>query len=446
MRHGHEVLSSNVWRRHVRFDYRPLYDYTFKFMISKKSNSSKSPSHCASNIDLDSQGSAKNALCVRREFLRTLVATAGTMALGVCASSEVGAASFERTRRWSSSGATSLDSAASALSATSTTPVSVTTSSAAATSSSMSSNSYNAVSSGFFGINGHINSGNAYGTAFATQIAYMRDLGVSNVRQDVWNTMGAKNIASFVDALRGTDISVSVVITPKLFNTDEASAYSNSFQLAYSIASILKGKVLLYECGNEMEIGFVSRGGNFRTDYRVTPYFIYRGMIRGMIDGVRAADPRAAVAVTAGWLHFGILQMLADGTDPQGGTSGPRVNWDVTSWHWYSDMGDITNANGINVLQELTRRFRRPIWISEYGYRPYGQSENTLLNAQASYLATQMQEFVKLKSQYSLLQSVQLYELFDMSADDGYGLIKSDAVTKKPAYSVVKEIIARGRA
>ncbi|MCG1039573.1 MULTISPECIES: hypothetical protein [Burkholderiaceae] len=430
----------------MRFDDRPLYDYTFKFMISKKRNSSKSAYHCASNVDLDSQGGAKGALCVRREFLRTLVATAGTMALAVCASSEVGAASLDRARRWPSSGAASSGSAASASSAASTTPVSVTTSSVAATSSSMSSNSYNAVSSGFFGINGHINSGNAYGTAFATQIAYMRDLGISNVRQDVWDTIGAKSIASFVDTLRGTGISVSVVITPKLSNTDEASAYSNSFQLAYSIASILKGKVLLYECGNEMEIGFVSRGGNFRTDYRATPYFIYRGMIRGMIDGVRAADPRAAVAVTAGWLHFGILQMLADGTDPQGGTSGPRVNWDVTSWHWYSDMGDITNANGIDVLHELTRRFRRPIWISEYGYRPYGQSGNTLLNAQASYLATQTRQFVKLKSQYSLLQSIQLYELFDMSADDGYGLIESDGVTKKPAYSAVKESIASSKA
>lgn len=309
----------------------------------------------------------------------------------------------------------------------------------------MSSNSYNAVSAGFFGINGHINSGNAYGTAFATQIGYMRDLGVSNTRQDVWNTVGAKRIASLVEALAGTGIGVTAVITPKLANVDEASAYSSGFQLAYAIASILKGKVLLYECGNEIEVNFVSRGGNFRTDYKATAYFAYRGLTRGMIDGVRAADPNAAVAVTAGWLHYAALQMLADGTDPHGGTSGPRVNWDVTSWHWYSDMGDITNANGINVLDELTRRFQRPIWISEYGYRPYSESGSTLLNAQASYLISQMQQFVKLKSRYSLLQSVQLYELFDMSADDGYGLIGSDAVTKKPAYSAVKNFIANNR-
>ncbi|KAG0164656.1 hypothetical protein DFQ30_009637 [Apophysomyces sp. BC1015] len=409
-------------------------------MTLKKSHLSNNIFHDASDVSLVAGDRLPSAVCTRRGFVHALAATAGAMALSVCGGA-VGTAAAAH--RGPGSGATSFGPGASGSGAGTTTTIP-----SAATSSVMPSNSYNAVSTGFFGINGHINSGtadgtrNAYGTALATQISYMRDLSMSNTRQDVWNTAGAKRIASLVDVLAGTGISVSVVITPQLPNTDEGSAYSSGFQLAYAIASILKGKVLLYECGNEVEISFVSRGGDLHTDYRAASYFAYRGMIRGMIDGVRAADPRAAVAVTAGWLHYGVLQMLADGTDPQGGSGGTRVNWDVTSWHWYSDMGDITNANGINVLDELTRRFQRPIWISEYGYRPYSQSGSTLLNAQADYLTRQMQQFVKLKSQYSLLQSIQLYELFDMSADDGYGLINANAVTKKPAYSAVKNFIA----
>jgi len=310
--------------------------------------------------------------------------------------------------------------------------------------------SYISVTTGFYGINGHLNSGYAYGTVpMASQMQLIQTLGMTNTRQDLWDIAGAENLAAFANTLSAGGIQVTAVITPSLpaAGTGETAAYNSAWQLGYTIASTLKGLVHVYECGNELEDTFVTGAGDQAGDYQTAAYLLYRGVTRGLIEGVRAADAGAAVGVTGSWLHYGALQMLWDGTDPSGDSGAPVLNWDITSWHWYSDMGDITSAGDsqTNVLAQLTQRFQRPIWISEYGYRPNGQTGTTLWNNQATYLQSVMAQYLQLKSKYNL-QCIMLYELFDMPSDSGYGLIASDGSTQKPAYSAVQSFIAKNPA
>jgi hypothetical protein len=374
--------------------------------------------------------STLNAPAERRAFLRAMAAGAGGLALAACGGGGSGSNGTAVANAASSPGAASGASAGAA----------------AGSASASATRRFTSATTGFYGLNGHLNSGNAYGTvSMATQLQLMQDLGVTNTRQDLWDVNGAKSLVALADALAGSGIQITAAITPTLppAGTSEDLAHHIAWQLGYAIASTLKGRVHVYECGNEMENAFIRGAGDKPSDYAAAPYFLYRGVMRGLIDGVRAADSSAAVSVTGGWLHYGVLQMLSDGTDPLGGWSGPTANWDITSWHWYNDMGDITSAGGnkTNVLDELTRRFQRPIWIGELGYRPYGQSGTALWNSQAAYLPNAMSQFAQLKSQYNI-QCIMLYELFDMPTDSGYGLITGDGVTKKPAYSAVKNFIA----
>lgn len=110
----------------------------------------------------------------------------------------------------------------------------------------------------------------------------------------------------------------------------ESDAYSAGFQLGVWTATAYKYPY--YEVSNEFDN---------------TKFQIARGVIRGMIDGVKSVDPNGKIVMGGGtWLHYGFDQMLANGTQPDGTTGHLPVNWDITAWHGYSDMGDITNACG----------------------------------------------------------------------------------------------------
>ncbi len=134
--------------------------------------------------------------------------------------------------------------------------------------------------------------------------------------------------------------------------------------------------------------------------------------------------------------------MLWNGTNPDGSGGAPQVRWDFTTWHWYSDMGDIENATGgsgtYDVLAHLQSAYGKPIWLTEYGIRP------TTLAAEAAYIGSSLPEIVQARVTYDV-ENVSWYELFDDQAiggDGNYGLIDVDGTTKKPAYGAMKSFIA----
>lgn len=289
----------------------------------------------------------------------------------------------------------------------------------------------------FYGINGHVNQGGAYAMPFRQQRALLKELGMRTYRNDVWDARGACHLAALCDVLDGSGMVVLPCLTPSLPSSgSERAAYDIGFSLGRGCASILKGRVPVYECGNELETQIVHGDGDTPQNYDRRRWPAYRGLLRGMVEGVRHADPGAKVGLHAGWLHFGALSLLWHGHSPEG-LRGEPLRWDVTMYHWYSDMGDIRDIKGIDVLDTLRNAFGQPVCITEFGFRPDGHEAH-----QANYMANKaFSQFLDVRQRYDIHSAI-LYELFDMAADNYYGLLDESGRRKKPAYHALKRFIA----
>jgi Glycosyl hydrolase catalytic core len=296
----------------------------------------------------------------------------------------------------------------------------------------------------FYGIDGHIQQGGVYGMRdYAQQLAQVRELGMTLYAQDISDRDAAEKVARLARMARGQCLAILAVLTPDLAKLpDEAAAYRDGYKLGHDSAEVLKGLVEDYQVGNEYDNLAIRRGhGKDPSDYDNAVFMKARGSILGMIDGIKSADPQAKIALCSlGWLHYGFSDMLYTGTQPDG-SKGHRIpQWDITAWHWYSDMGDITFARGNNVLKHLRDTYHKPIWITEYGARPdLGESDAAAylisLNGLAGYVAN--------ARKYGI-QAVFMYELYDDQAyggDGDYGLFRDDGLTRKPRFDIVKSFI-----
>ncbi|MDR5822783.1 glycosyl hydrolase [Caballeronia sp. LZ043] len=299
----------------------------------------------------------------------------------------------------------------------------------------------------FYGVNGHNNEGGAYDISSpAVQLAQLQDLGVKYYRNEVYSPGTASklaNIAAMMDA-GGVTVYPVLLMDYRLF-ANETQAYNAGFALGQQTAT--SRRYPYYEVTNEIEAEALNGNvdGVYPQQYDTGTFRIVRGIIRGMIAGIKSVDTSGKIILGGGtWLHYGFAQMLAAGMEPDGSISHPTVDWDITAWHWYSEQGDITNACGgtgcHNVLQALNA-FGKPIWLNEIGVRPnYGSDQ-----AIAAYLTgnTMMAQFVALASTYDI-ESIQTYELYDdpVGGEGNYGLLKNDGVTPKAAYSAYKNFVA----
>ncbi len=303
----------------------------------------------------------------------------------------------------------------------------------------------------FFGMNGHVawTSGVYASMTAAQQVSILKDLGVTNYRADVADAGMAQTVANALNgAFKGSGISILPCINPMNYSltASESTAYSYGYQLAQSIAQVLKGLVSYIECGNELDAtGLISNGaGNSPSNYNPSYWPAFRGIIRGMIDGVKSVDPNIKCGVNVGVpLAYTALQMLWNGQTPNGTTTptsgATPVRWDITMYHWYETSGDIVRAGSqglTNVLQILQTSFGVPIWITEWGYYTGDTSTN-----QAAYVTNTLQEYYSLRTTYNL-QCVMMYELIDMGGGDDFGVLLSDGVTKKSSYAAYKNFTA----
>jgi hypothetical protein len=299
----------------------------------------------------------------------------------------------------------------------------------------------------FYGMNGHMAwpSGIYSTLSAAQQLAMLQDLGVTNYRADVAGSGMAQTVANALSGpFSGSGVSILPVINPMSYDqtASETAAYELGYNLAVSIATPLKGLVSVIECGNELDAnGLVSSGaGNSPADYNPAYWPAYRGVLRGMIDGVKAVDPTIKCGINVGIpMAYTALQMLWNGETPNGSatpsTGATPLAWDITMYHWYESSGMPTEAGpqGLtNVLQILQQSFGLPIWITEWGFVPSDTAAQ-----QSNFVSETLAYYNGLRSTYNL-QSILFYELIDTSASDGYGLVLSDGVTKTQAYSAFK--------
>ncbi|WP_244851450.1 glycosyl hydrolase [Caballeronia sp. SL2Y3] len=302
----------------------------------------------------------------------------------------------------------------------------------------------------FYGINGHMawGSGSIYNTmSAASQLAILKDLGVTNYRADVCTAAMAQILANALNGpFKDNGVSILPVLNPPSIgwnvSLSESAAYTLGYNLATSVTKVLKGLVKYIECGNELDVNARSNGnGNLTSNWDPKAWGSFRGVIRGMVDGVRAIDPTIKVGVGVGIpLAFRALQMLWNGITPDGSANGvsgaATIRWDFTCYHWYESSGDVVcgwiNNQCFDVLQSLKDAFGVPIWLTEWGW--HGQTDTP--DQQVAYVNKALAEYKSVKDKYNL-QSVMMYAVID----DRFGLVKNDGVTKTPAYNTFKNFV-----
>ncbi|SAL60099.1 hypothetical protein AWB67_02907 [Caballeronia terrestris] len=283
----------------------------------------------------------------------------------------------------------------------------------------------------------------------AWQLALLEDLGVTNYRCDVADHgMAAYLAAALTGPFTDSGISILPVINPRSAHWDpygsEADGYLLGYRLASRITKPLQGVVTHIECGNELAtIGLKIAGdGSLTSDWNPARWQSFRGVIHGMIAGVKAVAPTIRCGVNVGIpMAYRALQMPWTGVSPDGtaeGRSGAgQVRWDFTTYHWYKSSGNIQCGGRshacVDILQILKDSFNVPIWLTEFGW---SGSMDTPQSA-ADYVSAALAQYWSIREKYNI-ESVMLYSANDAS----YGLIQSDGITKNPAYGAYKDFIA----
>jgi hypothetical protein len=338
----------------------------------------------------------------------------------------------------------------------------------------------------FWGVNGHLTWGQpAYTSSnWANNAAAIRDLGTMTYRNgysaNYNSSTGAvtssdgNTFLSFMNAY--PDITLVPVLLPQwgtsydgVTTGTEATAYTMGFNLGVDAATKLGGKVPYFECGNEYENGYVSNSGNSKTDYNNAAFLRARGSVRGLIAGIKSVNANYKIGSPAiSWVHFGFLDMLADGSTPAAPTtydSSKIVTWDYTNLHVYTQNStgadDYEALQGQPITNGITRGcgYGKPIVISEYGVNTYKSDGNggwiALYANEAAIQAALVSsnylcdKWYAIRNNYSQpIIGAMLYQLADAASDGSntnetnFGLLTTDSVTKKGRYTSVKNFIA----
>jgi hypothetical protein len=304
-------------------------------------------------------------------------------------------------------------------------------------------------------VNGHYVQGGIYATTpFATQAASITQLGAGFYRQDVYLPAHIDMLVNTVIPGLGSKVTVLPMIEaypwddPSLNGKapTEASAYAYAYALSVYAAQKLAG-IPIVEFGNEYDSdphnAVIKGDGLNPSDFDNSTFPIYRGALRGALDGWRSVDTQHKTMLIAnastGWLNFGFLDALMTGMQPDGSTGHPKITPDAIQWHWYSNGGDFENAvaktgGTYNVLARLKATYNLPIIFTELGV----DTDNTDAQA-AAYIAKTVPEMVAAKAAYNVI-GFAWYELYDYK-NTTFGLLNASGAPK-PRYATMQSAIA----
>ena len=298
-----------------------------------------------------------------------------------------------------------------------------------------------------WGINGHPLTKTDYNGNLTEQINTIKDLKLSSYRFDVLlDTKGyAKNesrFSSLLKILKKNAISPLPTVMQSGFKDMDISAiYDIAYKQGSNFASTYGEYLSVIEVGNEGDnktILSAKVDGTNASHYNIVKARRLLTATKGFIDGLKSIKPEVRVTLSFSWIHFYYLQMLKEF----------NVNYDIIGYHWYSNMGDITNARSYgNVLTLVSKRFNKPIWITEFNYF----KGTTIVNfaRQNQYITNSLQ---KILSQ-GIISGFFIYELYDQpalkrrySTEACYGLIYKDSTgnyNKKEAYLGYKQLVEK---
>jgi hypothetical protein len=229
-------------------------------------------------------------------------------------------------------------------------------------------------------------------------------------------------VQKFVQSAQAKNLAIVPILFPHIQpNTsyiDDAAVAADAESSTLACARIFTElQVRVFEIGQEWDnlALLPGRGGAKQDDYNMTVYNHLLAELTGMAAGVRKAaalttadGAQVQIGVnTGGWIHFKFLQMLV----------ADQLDFDIVAYHWYSDMGDMNNAGGYDVWNELVG-LGKDIWITELDRR--GGSSLLPVNHdaldQTDYLNHEIALLVNLSAASAPsypLKAIFTYELFD---------------------------------
>jgi hypothetical protein len=300
----------------------------------------------------------------------------------------------------------------------------------------------------FYGINGHYD----YTYTPAQLVSILKSMGVANYRVGCSDDPNqVKAVVKLAQAFQSNGPSLLVLINQGIFDsvgnlfTSESAAYNRGLQAAMTVANALKAYgVTIYECGNELTrqtptILDFTNAGTKAVDFNNANWPVMRGLMRGMIDGVKTVQPSAQCGINFCVADIGAADALWDGMQPDGTGGYPKVRWDITTWHNYEVYGNIFNIGidgagpGFDLPTYCKARYGVPFIITEWNTGP----EKTQ-PYRASYITTTLANFYQARKTHNI-QSV-MYYILD-SGDNTYGIM-TNGVALNPPYSAFTSFVA----
>jgi len=293
----------------------------------------------------------------------------------------------------------------------------------------------------FFGINGHYD----YTYTPAQLVTTLKAMGCTSYRVGCTSDPTQINaVAKLAQAFQSAGIKLLVLINQRLYDSTgklfsgESTAYSAGYSAGSAVARALMGYgVTMYECGNELTrdgaiILDSTNAGTKAVDFNNANWPVLRGVMRGMIDGVKSVQSSAKCGINFCVNDVGASDALWEGTQPDGSSGYPAVRWDITTWHNYEVYGNIFNIGtdgagpGFDLPTYCKARYGVPFIISEWNTGPE-QTEAY----RANYITTQLGQFYPARKTHNI-QSVMYYVLD--SGNETFGIMMNGSPIN-PSYS-----------
>jgi hypothetical protein len=300
----------------------------------------------------------------------------------------------------------------------------------------------------FYGINGHFD----YRYSPAQVVSIMKSLGCSTYRVGcIDDPIQLNAVVNLAEAFQSAGLTLFVLIDLGIYDSNramfasESVAFNRGQSCAATVATALAPHgVTMYECGNEITragdiILDASNAGTKAVDFSNANWPIMRGVMRGMIQGVKSVQPSARCGINFCVADIGASDALWDGKQPDGSSGHPIVRWDLTTWHNFEVNGDIFNLGsdgsgpGFDLPAYCQTRYGVPFLLTEWNTGP----EKTEAY-RAAYISAQLANYFAARTTKNI-QSVMYYELD--SGDSTFGLMIDGAILKQQ-YDAFTSFIA----
>ena len=300
----------------------------------------------------------------------------------------------------------------------------------------------------FYGINGH----HDYLYTPAQLVTMLKSMGVSTYRVGCTSDSSQLGpVTSIAQTFQTAGLTLFTLIQQGMYDANgnlfasEGAAYNAGFSAGSTVArALMPYGVTMYECGNELTrdgaiILDSTNAGTKAQDFNNTNWPLLRGVLRGMIDGVKSVQPTAKCGVNFCVNDVGASDALWEGTQPDGSSGYPKVRWDITTWHNYEIYGDIFaiatdgEGPGFDLPSYCKARYGVPFIISEWNTGP----EQTQAY-RANYITTQLGEFYQARKTHNIQSA--MYYVLD-SGNTTYGLMMNGAQVN-PSYGAFTSFIA----